>query len=292
MIATVGPCHRYDLLEATGRHAGPLSWRLDRPTPRADAWLESKFPGWARSILEDWADGCFDELSAVLFSRADDAAQRLYYYVCELQRRGLISGPDALILDVAKIPRPSSEAHTIEAVRRLARELGLDDEALDTGIASANTKRETGVSPPEGRACLLIGTPPPQRLLHEAIDGAGFAPIGRTLADVWADPGPAVEENSGDPAAAIGRQVHRRRDDRRGFGDAAGSALDLARGCAAQAAVLWYGEEDEVRVWSLPQVRDALSQAGLPLLVMTRRDEAARDGAPGEIRQFLEGLKS
>ena len=81
-------------------------------------------------------------------------------------------------------------------------------------------------------------------------------------------------------------------DDRRGFGDAAGSALDLARGCAAQAAVLWYGEEDEVRVWSLPQVRDALSQAGLPLLVMTRRDEAARDGAPGEIRQFLEGLKS
>ena len=129
MIATVGPCLPYDLLEATGRHAGPLSWRLDRPTPRADAWLESKFPGWARSILEDWADGCFDELSAVLFSRADDAAQRLYYYVCELQRRGLISGPEALILDVAKIPRPSSEAHTIEAVRRLARELGLDDEA-------------------------------------------------------------------------------------------------------------------------------------------------------------------
>ena len=37
---------------------------------------------------------------------------------------------------------------------------------------------------------------------------------------------------------------------------------------------------------------NALSQAGLPLLVMTRRDEAARDGAPGEIRQFLEGLKS
>ena len=141
MIATVGPCLPYDLLEATGRHAGPLSWRLDRPTPRADAWLESKFPGWARSILEDWADGCFDELSAVLFSRADDAAQRLYYYVCELQRRGLISGPEALIMDVAKIPRPSSEAHTIEAGRRLAHELGLDDLAVDSGIASAHRTR-------------------------------------------------------------------------------------------------------------------------------------------------------
>jgi hypothetical protein len=292
MIATVGPCLPYDLLEATGRNAGPLSWHLDRPTARADEWLESKFPGWARSILEDWAEGRFDQHSSVVFSRADDAAQRLYYYVCELQRRGLIGGPKALILDVAKIPRPSSEAHTIEAVRRLARELGLDDEALDAGIAAANRKRETGVPPQEGPACLLVGTPPPQRLLHEAIDGAGFAPVGRTLAEVWADPGPAVEEGSGDPAVAIGRQVHRRSDDRRGFGNVAGSAVDLALDCAAQAAVLWYGEEDEVRVWSLPQVRDALSQAGLPLLVMTRRDEAARDGAPDEIRQFLEGLKT
>lgn len=292
MIGTVGPGLPYDLLEATGRHAGPLPWRLDRPTPRADEWLESKFPGWANSILEDWADGRFDQLSTVLFSRADDAAQRLYYYICELQRRGLIGGPKALILDVAKIPRPSSETHTIEAVRSLARELGIANEALDTGIATANRKRETGARAKEGRACLLIGTPPPHRLLHEAIIGAGFAPIGQTLAEVWADPGPAVEENSGDPAAAIGRQVHRRRDDRRGFGDAAGSVLDLARGCAAQAAVLWYGEEDEVRVWSLPQVRDAMSQAGLPMLVMTRRDEAARDGAPEEVRAFLEGLKS
>lgn len=293
MIATVGPCLPYDLLQATGRHAGPLPWRLDRPTPRADEWLESKFPGWARSILEDWAEGRFDQHSSVVFSRADDAAQRLYYYVCELQRRGLVGGPKALILDVAKIPRASSEAHTIEAVRRLAREFGLDDDALEAGIAETNRRRKASTDDARtNRTCLIVGTPPPQRLLHVAVIGAGFLPVGPTLAEVWADLGPAVDEASGDPAAAIGRQVHGRHDERRGFGDAARSTLELVQGHDVKAAVLWYGEEDEVRVWSLPHVREALADAGLPLLVMTRRDEAARDGAPDEIRAFLEGLQS
>jgi hypothetical protein len=293
MIATVGPCLPNDLLEATGRHAGPLPWRLDRTTPRADQWLESKFPGWAGSILEDWAQGRFDQHSDVVFSRADDAAQRLYYYVCELQRRGLIGGPRPLVFDVAKIPRASSVAHTIEGVRRLAEEFGLDNEALEAGIVATNSKRGAGTEmAPAGRACLLAGTPPPQRLLHDAIAAAGFAPVGATLAEVWADPGPAVEQATGDPAGAIGRQVHRRHDDRRGFGDAARSTLELARRSGAEAAILWYGEEDEVRVWDVPGVRHALTEAGVPLLLMTRRDEAARDGAPAEVRAFLEGLKS
>lgn len=293
MIATVGPCLPHDLLEAAGRHAGPLPWRLDRPTPRADEWLESKFPGWARSILEDWAEGGFDGYSSVVFSRADDAVQRLYYYVCELQRRGLIGGPKALILDVAKIPRASSEAHTIEAVRRLAKEFELDDDALEAGIAEINRRRRAATdAAPADRSCLIVGTPPPQRLLHLAIIGAGFVPVGPTLAEVWADLGPAVDAASGDPAAAIGRQVHRSHDDRRGFGDAARPALELAQRHNAKAAVLWYGEEDEVRVWGVPRVREALADAGLPLLLMTRRDEAARDGAPDEIRAFLEGLPS
>ena len=42
------------------RRACHLPWQADRATPCADQWLESSFPGWARSILEDWADGRFD----------------------------------------------------------------------------------------------------------------------------------------------------------------------------------------------------------------------------------------
>ena len=165
MIATTGPCIPHDLLEATGRHVGALPWRLDRATPRADQWLESKFPAWARSIVEDWADGRFDDLEAVVFSRGDDAAQRLYYYICELQRRGLVRGARLTVVDVAKIPRSTSEAHTIASVRRLAAEFGLDDDALEAGIAATNARRAAVPAVQPGNpACLIVGTPPPSSI--------------------------------------------------------------------------------------------------------------------------------
>ncbi len=293
MIASLGPCLPHDVLEATGRHAGQLPWLLGQPTPRADRWLEDKFPAWSRSIVEEWAIGRFDELDTVVFSRGDDAVQRVYYYLCELQRRGLIGGPRPIIFDVAKIPRATSEAHTIAAVRRLAALLELDDAALEAAIGKLNARRAAAGAPlTPGAACLIAGTPPPQRLLHDAVAGAGFTAVGPTLAEAWSDPGPRVEEASGDPAAMIGRQVFARSDDRRGFVDPGEETAARARAAGASAAVLWYSEEDEARVWQLPHVRDALAALAVPVLVMTRRDETAADGAPEEIRTFLEGLGS
>lgn len=293
MIASLGPCLPIDLLEATGRHAGQLPWRLDEPTPRADRWLENKFPAWSRSIVEEWALGRFDELDAVVFSRGDDAVQRMYYYLCELQRRGLIGGPRPIIFDVAKIPRATSEAHTIASVRRLAAMLKLDNAALETAIGKLNIRRAaTDVSRAPDPTCLIAGTPPPQRLLHDAVAVAGFAAVGPTLAEAWSHPGPRVEEASGDPAAMIGRQVFARSDDRRGFLDASAVTAARAREAGATAAVLWYSEEDEARVWELPRVRDVLATLEVPTLVMTRRDETGADGAPEEIRAFLEGVRS
>ena len=61
---------------------------LAGPTPRADRFLESSFTPDTRSIAEQWLAGDLDFLDAVVFARSDDAGQRLYYYVCELQRRG------------------------------------------------------------------------------------------------------------------------------------------------------------------------------------------------------------
>lgn len=293
MIASLGPCLPLDLLEATGRHTGQLPWLLGAPTPHADRWLESKFPVWSRSIVEQWATGRFDELDAVVFSRGDDAVQRVYYYLCELQRRGLVGGPRPIIFDVAQIPRATSEAHTVASVRGLATELKLDDAALEAAIARTNARRaatraERALRP----ACLIAGTPPPHRLLHDAVAAAGFSAMGETLAESWSNPGPRVAEASGDPATAIGRQVHERRNDRRGFLDVGQATAAVARACDATAAVLWYSEEDEARVWGLPRVRDALVAIEVPALVMTRRDETGADGAPDEIRAFLKGLCS
>lgn len=291
MIATVGPCLPVDLLAATGRYSGPLEWQLGGPTPRADEWLESRFPGWARSILEDWAEGRFDDHDVVVFSRGEDVAQRLYYYICELQRRNIVAGPRPLIFDVAKVPREASEAHTVASVRALATELGLDDTALATGIAATNERRAQAHPTAAALACLMPGTPPPQDLLHNAVREAGFVPLGQTLYESWADLGPPVDVDA-DPAAAIGRQVHARHNDGRGFGDTAAEVADLAATTGAAAAVLWYTEEDEARIWQLPRIRAALAELRLPILVMTRRDERGTDEAPTAIEAFLAGVAS
>jgi len=292
MIAYVGPDLPQDLLAATGACSGPVAWNVDRPTPAADRWLESKFPLWARSIVQDWADGALDSLDAVIFSRADDAAQRLYYYICELRRRGEIKGPEPLIFDVARIARSSSAAHMVTSVRQLADRLGLDAHALERGIAETNRRRASASELPGAAAsrCLLAGTPPPDRRLHAVIEAAGWSVSGPTLIDAWNDPGAATEEASGDPFTAIAHQLHASSQNGRAFFDRASELVVRARALGASAVVLWFAEEDEARIWHLPAQRDALSQAGIPHLIMTRRDWRGTDGANAEITQFLKEL--
>jgi len=289
-LAHVGPNMPIDLLRATGRHVGALAFDPDRPTPTADGWMESKFAPWARSILEGWAAGDYDHLAQVVFSRAEDSVQRLYYYLCELQRRGLVGGPHALILDIAKIPRESSLARTTDCLRSLAGELGVDGAALLPAIEQCNREREESASARAERACLLCGTPQPDERLYGAIEQVGFAPVGQTLGQTWAALGPRVELPEGDPFAALGKQVHFSPATPRAFVDAGAQLRAEIAACEPRAVVLWQIEEDESQAWHLPAQRAALAASGLPTLVMTRRDWLARDGAAEEIAAFLQGV--
>lgn len=288
-IASVGAEVPYDLLVATGRYAGPLGWNIDREFPRATKWLESKFAPWTFSILEDWAAGAFDQHAAVVFTRADDNAQRLYYYICELQRQGLIAGPEPILFDVAQIARPSSLEREVDAVRALAGRFGLDDEGLEAGIAKSNLRRGSAVSVAggAGQACLLAGTPAPDHRVHQLIERSGWRAAGATLDQMWADPGSPVVEKTGDPVRAIARQVHAGRGGNRSFIDRAAAIIAEADSAHASAAILWYIEEDEALVWHLPAQRAALEAEGIPVLILTRRDWRATDGVGDEIAAFL-----
>ncbi|MEO6389366.1 MAG: hypothetical protein ABIO18_13570 [Croceibacterium sp.] len=290
MIAHVGPNLPQELLRATGRHAGPLAFDPDRPTPIADQWMETKFAPWALVILEGWAAGEYDALAQVMFSRADDSAQRLYYYLCELQRRGLVGGPEPLILDIAKVPRNSSIDRTEHSLRQMVARLGVSQSELIGAVEACNTEREsTPVSSESGPVCLLAGTPPPDRRLHDMATGVGFAAIGPTLLETWTQLGSKVDTNS-DPLAALARQVHADPAGPRSFADAGAALGDAVSAHRADAVVLWQIEEDEAQAWHLPAQRATLSAAGVPSLVMTRRDWLARDGAPEEIAAFLQGV--
>jgi hypothetical protein len=312
-----------DLLLATGRPVAHLPWRLGEPTPRADAWLESSFPGWARSVIEDWAAGRFDCFAQVVFSRGNDVTQRLYYYVCELQRRGFIGGPLPLIFDVAYIERESSLRHTQAGLRRLASLLGLDDAALMTGIQRANALRAvfatlegsrrdagplyeklgraslfTDIRPllaahalPESgagrRRVLLAGSLPPRDLLHHAVEAAGASVIAELHELSPARLGSPVDATMADPCEAIARQRRAAPLGPRSFEAAGLRLLQVARDVRAEAVVLWLSKDDEARAWHVPAQRAALAAAGLPALILTARRDDAGDGAVAEITNFL-----
>lgn len=289
MIFYVGPDLPHDLLAATGRCAGPLPWRIDRAMPAADQWLESKFPLWARSIVEDWANSEWDSCEAVIFSRADDAAQRLYYYLCELRRQEAVAGPEPLIFDAATVQRASSARQMAAAVRTLAERLGVDAAGLARGIRETNARRAASVAARgDGPVCLIAGTPPPDRRLHGMVEATGWRAAGATLAESWAALGPMVDEE-GDPMAAIAAQLHESVTGSRAFYDRAAALIADVRRSGAQRVLLWFAEEDEARLWDLPAQRMALAAEAIPALVMTRRNWRANGGEAEEIGRFLEG---
>lgn len=288
MIAIAGPNLPIELLNATGRNSGAIRFDPDLETPLADRWLENKFAPWARSVLESWAKGTYDDLDQVLFSRADDTSQRLYYYVCELQRLGQLGGPEAIILDIAKIPRRTSLDRTVDKLREMGERLGVSEADLEEAIvASHDTAGGESAEPGEGRVCLLAGSNPPDMRLHDAVARAGFRAAGRTLAQEWADLGEPAERGSGNPYAALGRKLHVRAEGPRSFADPAATLRAGLAASDAAAVVLWRIEEDEAQCWHLPHERAAIEASGLPSLILTRRDWLGRDGAAAEIEAFL-----
>jgi hypothetical protein len=293
VIAIAGPNLPHEVLEAAGCHGGVLALDPDRATPTATRWLESKFAPWAFPLVEAWAAGEYDHFDAVLFSRADDTSQRLYYYLCELQRRGDVAGPEPLVFDLAKISRPSSVEHTVNKVRQLAHDLGVDQAALEQAIVTANQRRSAATAVAAagaGPLCLIEGSPLPDQRLHRVIAASGFAARGQTLAERWSDPGGVVAEASGDPAAALGAMLHAMPDGGRSFADPVARLRSRIAACSPAAVIVWRIEEDEAQSWQLPAERRVLAEVGVPSLVLTRTDWLARDDAADQITAFLAGV--
>lgn len=110
-------------------------------TALADRFLESSFSAQSRVVAERWLSRDLDCLEAVIFSRSDDSAQRLYYYLCELQRMGECKGPQPLLYDLARIQRGTSVEHTIGSTRALAATIGVDESQLSAAIKRVDTRQ-------------------------------------------------------------------------------------------------------------------------------------------------------
>jgi hypothetical protein len=319
-LGFVGADVPVELLLASGRPFGHLPWHADAATPQADLWLESGFPGWTRSILEQWSAGAFDGLHAVVFSRADDAAQRLYYYVRELQGRGLLGGPIPHVLDIALVPRESSLLHSARAIELLAQELGIDAamwppalaraDALRARMAACNAARGANgaaceqlfraalwsdatqwidaVQLPQGEAphrVLLAGSMPPDGRLHRAVERAGASVVDELHMAGPGRLGPALGSGVS-PAMRIAAHLQQHASGPRAFIDRAAQVVERARAARAQAVILWLTREDEALAWQLPAQQQALNASGIPVLALPAARWPADDGALPAIERF------
>jgi hypothetical protein len=324
-LGFVGADVPIDLLLASGRPFGHLPWLPDAATPWADQWLESGFPGWSRSILEQWHAGAFDGLHAVVFSRSDDASQRLYYSVRELQQRPLLRGPRPLILDLALVPRASSLAHSAAAIGTLASSLDIEDEALRRGVARADVLRlkfqdlqqqrasgvfherlaraalwsdpaawiETVQVPASTIACrlLLAGSVPPDQRLHQAVEHAGACIIDETHVHGLRRLGMPMPAQESSITLHMARQILGYASGPRVFMDRAAWIVRRAQDARAAGVILWLTREDEGLAWHVPAMRRALAAAGLPALVLPAASWRGDDGAMERIAEFCHGLR-
>jgi hypothetical protein len=326
-VGYVGADMPVEALLATGRSFAHLPWSAAGATPWADQWLESSFPQWSRSILEQWHAGAFDGLREVVFSRGDDASQRLFYYIRELQQRGRLRGPMPRIFDLALVPRESSLDHSARAVTSLVRELGGDPSSLGDGILRANAIRhqlgtiqrarsgdgpwferltravlwnepgewlgaiETPAANPEHRPRLLLaGSVPPDGRLHQAAEEGGASVVAETHGYRLDRFDTAINAGQEDPARAIARHVMSRSVGPRAHLDHAQLIIRQAQACRATAVVLWLTREDEGLAWQLPAQRTALSAAGIPFIALPAAQWLAEDGAQDQIRAFCRQL--
>lgn len=330
VIGYVGHDTPIELILAADALPVAVQGRARHATPNADRYLEPTFLPSIRSIAEQWLTGELDDIEAVIFSRSDDSSQRLYYYLCELQRRGLCAGPKPLLYDLASVARTSSESHTVEATRALARELNAAQNALDEAIARVRDRMASMQAVAESASTQLAarGSCVQQRLRSAECDWTlqgdqalrapdpspsnpdaarviliGSLPANEQLHEV-------VEQNAANIVATLNTQTPYRYDVMAQARDAyehiarrcrahpwrsmmqsPHTFCDRAAAVKADGAILWTLAEDTGLAWVVPRLERALRASGLPVLTLTMQSWQISSGALTEIADFARTLK-
>lgn len=296
-----------------------------------DRFVEASFSPPLRAIAAQWLDGGLDHLDAVIFARGDDSGQRLYYYFCELQRRGLCAGPRPLLYDAASLARPSSLEHTLDSTRRLAAQLGTAAHRLDSALQRVASREDLAHAV---RAHRLL--PAPLRgsaawyfdavagcdwresfdvAARRWLDHASLLPMPRRVM-LAGDPPPddqlhlAVEASGAsivleltestragqrtqrDPVGAIADEFHRREPPVLSMRRQPRWLAECARENRIDAALLWLGEEDEALPWEISRQLRALRDAGIPSLLLARQPAHVSAASLTQVMHFLRDLRN
>lgn len=330
-IGYVGIDVPIELILAAGKQPLRLRGRSGASTARADRFVEESFSAATRHIAEQWLAGELDPLEAVVFSRSDDSAQRLYYYICELQRTGQCAGPTPLLFDVALLPRASSAAHTLDSTRALANALGTSAERLPQAIAQVERRRDLIERLDERRTAGAVRgsfahrvrralecrwTEDFDRAFEEWLDTLRPTSVQRRLVLVGSEPSDeqlheameaagasvvgeineasfldAAMPNHDDPLVAIAVRSHRLVHDARSNLCDSRSLAERLRALQADAAVLWLLATDTGLAWEAPRIERALRDAGCAVLELVLQRAEPDAEALSRIERFARTLE-
>jgi hypothetical protein len=310
VVGYVGNDVPVELILAAGALPVRVRCTVDTGTSDVDTLVERSFSPELRAIANRWLRGELDHLDAVVFARSDDSGQRIYYYLCELQRRGLCAGPRPLLYDVASLPRGASSAHTLDSTRLLAAELGASASALHQAIERVRARDEL-LNAVRSRRLLPAPLPGSAAWACEYAAACDWRTIFDDLARGWLDSAPPLPMSrrvllAGDPPPdarlhsaieAAGASVVLELTESRSAGHHAhrdpwatvaaeyqgreSPALSMRRDARwlataaldhrADAAVIWLGEQNEALPWEIPRQLQALRAAGIPALTLERQ---------------------
>jgi hypothetical protein len=309
-------------LGATSERRGDLSL--------ADRFLESSFSLESRIVAQQWLSGELDALQAVVFSRSDDSAQRLYYYICELQRMGECGGPRPLIYDIARIARSSSLAHTVESTKLLAAALGVHDDRLPAATQRVAARarllkqlldlRASNAAPPGSVAHRIVRAArldwseqferslrawltdplvvePAQRVLL-----VGSAPVDERLhlaletdgnvivGEINEAPQLIANEQPDASVEAIAQQVYLQTRAARGQLQLPSEIVRTVRALRVGAVIVSMRATDTGIAWEAPRIEQALREAGVPLLMLTSQPDNWDEQTLARVTQFVRGV--
>lgn len=308
LIGYVGHDTPIELILAAGALPIAIQGRAGHSTPQADRYLEPTFLPSIRSIAEQWLTGELDAIEAVIFSRGDDSSQRLYYYLCELQHRGLCAGPKPLLYDLASAARASSETHTVDSTRAMAHALNAAQDALGKAVERVRERMALLQSVAESPCSQ---SPSRGSYVHHLLRGADrdwtvqYDPALRTQDPSPASPDAArlmligsvpaseqiheaVERNNANIVATLNAQTPHRYDSTANGGDAyeiiaqrcrahpwrsmlhaPKTFCDRAASLKADGVILWTVAEDTGLAWVCPRLERALRASGIEVLTLT-----------------------
>jgi hypothetical protein len=301
-------------------------WGSPAEATAAGRFVESSFAPGHVSIADQWLRGALGHLHTVVFARGDDSGQRLYYYLCELQRRRLCDGPRPLLFDVAGLDRAASAQHTLESTRLLATQLGVQPSTSSAALARVRRRedllravrtRRASASPLAGSLAWLLNyastcdwresfdpaaagwldTAPvlasPKRILL-----AGDAPpddqlhlaveaAGGTFVDELVESSPVPDSGDAvDPLARIAAEFQRRESPARSMRRDAQWLAGHARELRADGVLLWLSEQNEALPWEVARQAQSLRAAGIPTLVLARQPWQVTSAAVAQVSRF------